>query len=265
MEYLRYILRPIVHFCIRNSLTYGELNAVCRALFIELAEDEIKKTSQKINVSRISVLTGINRKDVTKIYREKRPPSIQSTGLLSRVIGQWENDRRFTTTGGIPKVLTYRGDDNEFRDLVSAVSSDLNAGTIFFELERKQLITRTPRGIRLIWDSAVQHDDSEKALGIVGKDINSLLFAAEENVKKVHTVKNLHVRTEADNIYLADSDEVRRWLYTQGQAFHKRVRAFLAKHDKDLNARSKGDGRARVRVSIGSYSHIQLPDGPDTK
>ena len=225
-------------------------------LFIELAEEEIRKSSQKVNVSRLSVLTGINRKDVTRIYREKEAPSTDNPSLLSRVVAQWENDRRFTTTAGEPRVLPFRGDDCEFRKLVEAVSQDLNPGTVQFELERRGLVTRTHKGLKLLGEVQYHDGDAERALNLIGRDISALMQAGEENLLQLNPVKNLHLRTEADNIYQASAPEVRRWLITEGSKFHKKVRTYLAKHDGDISPRGKADTEAGVRVVFGTFSTV---------
>ncbi len=259
-DLLRFLLRPLVQYCLRHAHTYTDLANTARGLFIELAQEEIRKTSEKVNVSRISVLTGINRKDVTRIFREKQVPSTENPSLLSRVVAQWENDKRFTTSSGSPRILNFRGDNSEFRRLVEAVSQDLNAGTVQFELERRGLATRTPKGLKLLGEIHYHDQDSERVLNLIGRDITTIIQAGEENLMQAHSVKNLHLRTEGDNIYHAAAPEVRRWLLAEGTKFHKRVRAYIAKHDQDVSPRAKGGENAGVKVVFGTFSTVTEPE-----
>ena len=69
--------------------------------------------------------------------------------MISRVVAQWENDRRFLTQAGKPRVLSCDEDDSEFSELVRLVSKDLHPGTVLFELERSGIVERSKRGVRL--------------------------------------------------------------------------------------------------------------------
>jgi hypothetical protein len=51
---------------------------------------------------------------------------------------------------------------------------------------------------------------------------------------------NVHIRTEYDKISEKHLSIVRRWLHCSGKAFHKKVRAFLAKYDEVVNASMMG-------------------------
>lgn len=255
LKLLALLVRPLVKFCLRRSLFIHDLEELAKKAFVELASEEIRKTTTKINVSRISVLTGLYRKDVARILEgEGKTDAEQPHSILGRVIGQWEQDRRFQTRQGEPRVLSCDGPDSEFRTLVEKVSKHVNSSTVLFELQRSGAVELTAKGAKLVRRSYSLRDDALDAFGILAQDIDTLIQAVEENVDTSQKITNLHIRTDFDNIYESDLPAVRKWLASEGRAFHKRARKFLARHDKDLGPERPLRDRAGASVTLTAFS-----------
>lgn len=254
---LRRLLQPLAKMCIRQSISIQELIELAKAAFIAAAADEIERNNQKVNVSRLSVMTGLHRRDVMRIYREG-DQSKALPGLASRVLAQWEQDERFHTKAGKPRVLSADGDQSEFAQLVAAVSTDVNFATVLFELERLGLVERAARGIKFIGKAQITSQDPAESFTLLARDAEDLLMSVDENVFSPRDEKNLHARTEYDNVAPEHLEEIRRWLLIEGAEFHRRARNFLSKYDRDVNPRLKTQGRARVVV--GTFSRAIAPE-----
>jgi len=253
---LRALLRPAVRFSLRRSTSYQDVSELLKQLFVEEATAEIARSTEKINVSRISALTGLNRKEVTRLYKDELPKD-EPRSVLSRVIYQWEQSDEFTTKQGKPRVLSFEGERSEFHQLVLSVSSTLNPGTVLFELERAQLVERTPRGLKLKFGFALSQHDPESGFKLLGKDMDALLTAVEENVFDAGGNNNLHLSTYFDNLYLRDLPEVRKVVLQAGREFHANLRKLLAEYDKDANpdpARAEEPAGATIRVGAFAAS-----------
>lgn len=254
------LMKPIVRYCLRNAISFQDFINSAKVVFVRVAEEEIRKSTQKVNVSRLSVMTGLYRRDVTKIYRENEAPALQQQSILSRILAQWEQDRQFCSKPGVPKALSVSGEDSEFRKLVYTVSAHVNAGTILFELERLGSVKRVGDQVRL--QNVYHRFQGEKAEGfkILADDLELILQAAEENIVQKKAIRNLHLRTTFDNIYASDVPTIRQWFVDQGKLFHKRARDFLSQFDKDMNPRPD-DEPAGVKVELGAYSFTSIfPD-----
>lgn len=160
-------------------------------------------------------------------------------------------------------MLSFKGENNEFQQLVHSVSRHLTPGTVLFELERMQLVERTPRGLRMKESIDFVGDNPEKGFELLSNDINSLISAVEENVFDRQKVSNVHYRAFFDNIYDKDLPLVRRWLARESKRFAKRVQDFLAKHDRDLNLHDDEELIAGKEVSFGFYSLTSHPEDGD--
>ncbi len=249
---LRLLLRPVARFCLRNQLGLRDLLEAAKAALIDEAAADMEAQGSKINLSRLSVVTGVHRKDAARIHREQEVRE-SSTTFSSRVIGQWRKDPRFTTKSSRPRVLSYQGDESEFAELVSVVSTDLHPGTVLFDLERIGAVEKTRSGIKLLAKAYVPRGDPAEGWYMLSRDAVDLVDAVSENIASPdEELPNYHASAVFDNIAVEDVPKVRRWLFRQCSRFHQRVAQYLAKHDLDLSPDAKGEGGQRI--SMGMYT-----------
>src|SRR5690606_8883609 len=93
--------------------------------------------------SRISVMTGLQRKDIGQIQeqieRKQNPPANVSLG--ARLIGIWSGAKAFTDDTGRPLPLPrLAGPRPRFEDLVRSVSSDVRPRTVLDEWLRLGIV-----------------------------------------------------------------------------------------------------------------------------
>ena len=256
---IRQLLKPLVRILLRRQVAFQEFLTLSKEVFVEIAREEILRSTQKINTSRIAALTGLDRKHVTSILHNcDASHDPEPTSVLARVIAQWTHNENFLTTVGSPRVLCFKGESSEFRQLVRTVSQALNPGTILFELKRANLVELTDAGIRLKHEVAWCGPDIERGLRILARDFELMAQAVEENLTTDQPIPHLHMRTEYDNVFLADLPMIRKWFAKQGDAFHKRARRYLSKYDKDLHPSTESDDRAGGFVALGGFS-ITIP------
>ena len=253
LECLRHLLRPVVKFCLRRSLSIQDLVEMAKTVFIEIAVEELKKRNKKINTSKLSVMTGLRRREVDRFYKEK-PVANDRTSIITKVIGKWSQNNKFSTKKGRARVLTYEGDNSQFSKLVRSISNDIKPGTVLSELERLAAIEKTSRGLKLIIDAYVPKNDPEEGYNLLAMDAEDLALAVEENIFDAPKIPNLHGTTEYDNIPSRHVPALKKWLLFEGSKFHQKVRAHIAKLDKNTN--SKGN----FRVVFGSFSRISNQD-----
>lgn len=227
---LKKLIKPVASFCVRHGLSIQDLLEAAKLAIIEAATEEIERQGKKPNSSRLSAMTGIRRPEIKRVVQGQEYSPIPS--LVSRVVAQWEQDARFSTKAGKPRLLNY---EEDFHQLVLAVSSDLHPGTVMFELERLNLIDKKSRGLLLKDRRHVVTEDVDTGFTILSDDISELTLAAEENLLLTAEIKNLHGKTIYDNIYHEDLPQIKTWLLTEGTKFHHRVRNFIAEFDKDIN------------------------------
>jgi len=248
------MLRPIVRLCFRRSLQLNDVIGLLKEVFVEAAKEELKNSGETPSLSRLSVMTGVHRKDVTRLERAgdvSRTPD----NLIARIMVQWQHDPRFSTKGGKPRALTSEGRESEFAELVRSVNGeDVSPYAVLHEMERLGAVDRGPQGLSLVWRDFVPGADVRSGLEMLASDTVDLGQAVEENLFNPSTPqKNLHLKTEFDNILPDAVSEIRAWILQEGSLFHRRVRDFLARYDRNITPALKGSG-GRCRVVLGTFS-----------
>ena len=254
-DFLKATLRPLCKFAVRNRFTLQHIIDLLKVLLIEEGAVAIEKNGEKVTASRLSLLTGVHRKDVAKIFKGNEEPIRKAPPLMTRVIGQWEQDKRFRTSNGQPRTLSLEDDKGGFYDLVRSVTDDINPSTVLNELERSGLIQRSGRGVKLVKQVFRVGTAPQARYDLLANNVETLILAAEENLFEPQKTMNVHFRTEYDNVFVSDLSKIRNWLFEEAKAFHKRAREYISQHDKDFEDSDESDPtKAGAQVVLSSFS-----------
>jgi uncharacterized protein DUF6502 len=106
---------------------------------------------RRVNISRLSVATGMTRKEVSALLnysRDARRGTIRRSGeqRALRVLRGWLTDPRFQNRDGRPDDLPYRGHKKSFDALVKLYGGDVTPKSVLRELERINAVKLTRTG-----------------------------------------------------------------------------------------------------------------------
>ena len=261
LKCLVYVIRPAVGFCLRHSLKLQDLIEAAKLAFILQAKREVEKRGKRPNVSTVSVVTGIHRRDVDRLF-EGEVTYEYSKDVATRVMGLWLDDPRFCNEHGSPKHLTCVGDDSEFHELVRCISRDLNPASVRFDLERVGAAVRTADDkLCLLAASFIPKGDVQDGFMILAHDAHDLVQAVSDNVLYEQKPAHLHARTEYDKVRVDRLEEIQRMLLKEGLALHRRAREMISAADLDVNPQKKGEQiRGIARVVLGTFSFVEKYD-----
>lgn len=134
---LRRVLRPLVRLALASGLTFPALSALLRRLFIDVAEKEFAIPGKPQTDSRISLITGIHRKDVSRLRSGEMPmPALPApVSRTSRIVARWLADPRYCDRNGVPLPLPRIAPAGEasFESLVGDVTRDLHPRAVLDE------------------------------------------------------------------------------------------------------------------------------------
>jgi hypothetical protein len=163
---------------IRSELGAGELVRAAKLSFVRAAANEVVPKGSRVNVSRLSVVTGLTRKEVSVLLGKPAKP--RKTRMKKRAMEQralrvlrgWRVDPLFQTPSGRPAPLSIRGNRKAFPQLVRTYAGDVTPVSVLKELERLELIkTRAgkvqlrPNRIRASVHASVQLAELAKIFG----------------------------------------------------------------------------------------------------
>jgi hypothetical protein len=263
LSLIRHLIRPAVQFCVRYGITGQEVIEALKREFITEATKEIEQRKEKASVSRLSTITGLNRREVDRLTKESGELDT-SKNLIYRVVSTWQQDATFLTSSKKPRVLSYGTKESDFTRLVATVSKDLNAAAVLAELLRVRIVRETTYGLALVAENYIPKGDPNALFSILSKDMKDLCVSVEENTIQAIDPPNLHLRTEYDRIRPEGIAALKAWLLREGHDFHLRARAEMAKFDQDINPDPTFKGQGS-RVSLTAFSLVDRKEDKEAE
>ena len=146
---LESILRPIIKLMLQSGIGYSEFASVAKVVFVRLATDDYKRRGRPANFSQVSAMTGISRKEVSKIRKlgpqERWTPNME-TSPVNTVLHEWHFDRDFSDGAGTAHDLPYEGPIS-FSTLVSRYAGDIPPGAMRSTLQKAGILSQGPDGL----------------------------------------------------------------------------------------------------------------------
>lgn len=251
---IRHVIRPAVRFCLRHGITAQELIEALKREFVTQASTELGKRKEKSTVSRLSAITGFNRREVERLLTTTAELD-SSKSLIHRVLSTWQSDPEFLTAHKTPRVLSHGTRESEFTKLIGKVSKDLNPAAVFAELIRVKAASTTPHGVSLVVHNYIPKGDPNAIFSILSNDLEDLTVAVESNALLNESPPHLHLRTEYDRIRPEGIQALKAWFLREGHEFHLRARAEMGKYDQDVTPDPSFTGRG-ARVSLTAFSLV---------
>ena len=145
---LESILKPTVKLLLQSGIGYSEFVAVAKSVFVQVATDEYKRRGRPANFSQVSAMTGISRKEVSRIRKpttdDRWTPSMESTPV-NTVLHEWHFDPDFSDGSGNAKPLQFEG-PLSFSTLVSRYVGDIPPGAMRSTLQKAGVLTQHADG-----------------------------------------------------------------------------------------------------------------------
>jgi hypothetical protein len=145
------LLNPLVKWLLEAGMGVGDLVALVKIAYVRAAREQGRAAGELKgpNVSRISVVTGLTRLEVTSILGAGAADPIPRgwRQRAERVLSGWWNDSTFQDDDGRPARLPIRGARRSFSALVERYSGEgWRVATILEELLRVKAVGRLPDG-----------------------------------------------------------------------------------------------------------------------
>ena len=250
---LTVLLRPLVRSLLRHGIPSDVLAAVARQVYVHVAAEEFVLPGKKQTTSRISILTGLTRKEVRRIMTTADVEDRQATdryNRAARVISGWVRDKEFHDKDGLPLPLPVEGINASFGALVRCYSGDMPARAMLDELLRVGAVRRTKDGrIRLVARFYVPEQSEADKLHILGTDTADLIATIAHNLT-AKADPRFQRKVMYDNVPVEAVQEFQRLSANRAQLFLEDIDDWLSKHDRDLNASVPGMGRKRVGIGV---------------
>ncbi len=114
------LLAPLAKLLVARGILFPEMAERLKAHYVDAAPG---LGTKKITDSRLSVLTGLQRRDIVRL--RNAPPPEERVNHLSTLVARWQTDARYK---GAP--LRRRGDAPSFEALANEIRKDIHPRTM---------------------------------------------------------------------------------------------------------------------------------------
>jgi hypothetical protein len=260
----RRVLRPLIRILVRSGVRYDEFLELVRGVYVETAVRDGLGDGTRPTRARISISTGVARRDVDRfIDKEGDVPIAQKslTRTLMEVLHKWHTDPQFVGPYGIPLELeriSTKG--RSFRVLVHFINPAVSDSDALEELIRlRAVVLSGDTHIRAISRALIPVEEMSPAqLEFFGNALTRLADTLQFNMDPKNAAKRL------EQSVISDRGLPKDVLPVFEKYVRDRVTELLVEIDNWLSPYSANEvGRAEPpeRVGLAVFQFVdRIPD-----
>jgi hypothetical protein len=185
---LNRVLRPLVRLLLAKGITYPYLCGLLKPIFVDVAAHDFPLKGKRQTDSRLSLLTGVHRKDVHRFMNQPRDMGVapHNVSFGARLVARWCGEGDYLDESGepcpLPRLATA-DDGPSFERLVADESKDIRARAVLDEWRRLGLVTVDDEDrVCLRTGAFVPEEGFEEKAYFLGRNVRDHLAAATHNV-----------------------------------------------------------------------------------
>ncbi len=269
-------LRPLVRLALRRGMAFGQFSELVKRAYVEVARDDFAVPGRKPSISRLSVLTGLTRKEAKRVLEaepgEEAAVSRRRINRAARVVTAWVQEPGYSDAGGRPLSLPFESDEGpSFSSLVRDHGADVTPRAVLDELLRVGTAETLDDGrVHLLERAYIPQADEAEKLAILGTDVSDLVAAIEHNLDRPEERPFYQRKVAYDNLPRGYLDELQALVRARAQELLESLDAEMGAHDRDVARPHSGPtdeepaeaSKARSRAMVGIY-YFQETSGED--
>ncbi len=241
------LLRPLARILLRNGISYNTFADLAKWVFVDVAAKEFEINNRKQSTSRVSVITGLSRREVMRVRKLPRPDisdCLEKHNRAARVIAGWRRESDYLDAAGKPAILPMDGQEKSFSDLVKRFSGNVPARAVLDELINVGSVELLPGGkVKLLTRAYIPKNYDAHKINILGTDVQHLLSTIDHNLLPDLTNPLFQRKVSYDNLPDEVLEDFHRQYAKEAQCLLERADKWLARHDRDVTPSVGGTGR----------------------
>jgi Family of unknown function (DUF6502) len=255
------LLRPLVRVLLRHGMAYEDFAELVRRSYVDVAERDFALRGRKQTTSRISVITGLNRKEVARLQAlqgqgETSDPALAGTmNRAAKVVVGWQRDHAADASGATPDLNAA-----QFAALVRRYSGDMPVRAVLDELRHAGAVTVNENGsYALRGEGYVPRATDSRKIALLGQHAADLLGTIDHNLSAPAEQAYLQQRVFADHIPAERLEAVRNAMRAAGQQALGGARDLLIANDAGDAEVAPGARRVVLGVYYSESPTAQAP------
>jgi hypothetical protein len=185
---LKRLLRPLVRLLLAKGITYPYLSGLLKTIYVDVAAHDFPLKGKRQTDSRLSLLTGVHRKDVHRFMNEPRDTGAAPHNISfgARLVARWCGEADYLDESGEPRPLPRQQLPDgglSFERLVADESKDIRSRAVLDEWLRLGLVAVDELDrVSLRTGAFVPEEGFEEKAYFLGRNVRDHLAAATHNV-----------------------------------------------------------------------------------
>ncbi len=251
---VRRLLEPLVGILLQHGVPHGAFSELAKQAYVDVAERQGGGGGRKVSTSRLSVVTGLTRKDVARMRAEDRQSGADAAARYhraARVVTGWIREAPYVDDAGEPCMLPIEGPAPSFHSLVKDFAGDVPPRAVLDELERAGTVERSADGpLRLLQRAYLPRQSEAEKLEVLGTDVGGLIDTIAHNLDSEPHEARFQRKVYYDNMPEEALPELRELSAKHGQALLETLDKWMAKHDRDATPTAAGTGRKCAGIGV---------------
>jgi hypothetical protein len=263
LKALRHVMRPLVRLMLRKGVTYLVFVDLLKEVFVDVADREFRLDDKAPTDSRISLLTGVHRKDVRRLRNSSDPTSStlpENITFGAQLVNAW-TCAPFCNDAGQPLPLPRLasvGGDRSFDALVAKVSTDIRARVVLDEWLRLGIVRLDEQEcVHLEAQAFVPQKGFDEKAAYLGHNLHDHACAAVHNLSSEGPAffeRSVHY----DALSPMSVEALREAVANEGMQALLSFNRLAA----ELEFRDLPSLESRQRITVGLYFYTEASD-PD--
>jgi hypothetical protein len=262
---IHHLLRPLVRLLLAHGIPFQMFCDMVKSAYVKVAEDECRIDGKQQTDSRISLLTGVQRREVNRLRNEpaERISLPQHASMSALLLAIWSGHPEYQDEQGSPiplPRLAGKSEGKSFESLVQSISKDFRPRVVLDEWLRQGIITLdSDDRVHLVADAFAQPQDKDEKIFYFGQNIHDHLAATAHNLAG-GTPPFLERCVFYDKLSADSVREVADYSRTVGmRALHA-----VNKRAAELQKRDKRQPDAVHRINFGIYNFSETETSHET-
>ncbi len=251
-----HLLRPLVRLLLRAGVTFPVFSEWLRLLFVDTAIAELEADGQARSDSRLSLFTGVHRKEIRRLREAERAPLLREPAvvtLASEIIARW---LALQPEAGLSLPRTAEAGPS-FEALVRSVTNDIRPRAVLDEWLRQGIVEIEEEDRVMLTAAAYRPDPgSEAQLFYLGRNLHDHLAAAAANVMAAGTAPYPDHSIHYDGLSLSAAKALAAAAGLAADRVTREISAAAARL-VDGQDRAPGPAERTRRLNFGVYLYVE--------
>jgi Family of unknown function (DUF6502) len=178
------LLEPMARLCLTKGVSIQAIEETVRSAFVQVATEDCQGLNPSRLTSRISTMTGLTRREVTRIQSSQAPARPVTRSVATDVLTCWVTFPEYVNKKGMPITIPRIGEAPSFEALANSVTTDVHPKSVLAQMQHLGLIRLNSDNdtVSLVDAVFVPNNNWPQMVGFMGTNVGEHMHAAVDNL-----------------------------------------------------------------------------------